>query len=459
MTDDRFDLRNVELREVIPWVHLFRGFRIALDLKKLALGAAGAVLMAFGWSFIALWFIGERPTAPEKPEGATGDQLSHYELEQLEYQERLNSYNALEESRYMPWDQAERGTDVYRSVLDPSGKGWRGGIPASAFLTLEPIRRLLFPAGLTLRGPWAAIPGTLLMAWTLLVWSLFGGAITRISAVQVARDGHVGLGEALTFVIRRYLSYLGAPVFPFLGVVFIVILCAIAGFILSIIPGIDVLAGIIWFLPLAAGFVMTIMLFGLVLGWPLMFAAISAEATESFDSLSRSYSYVLTRPWHYLFYSVLAILYGAIVMVFVTAFSYAVLHMSQYSVAWGGGETELRQLYAYVPLAGGWRESFGPEADSPTGTTYVSALFVGLWAHVFFLGIVGFAYSYFWSQSTIIYFLLRRDVDETEFEEVFIEEEDDEPFPTAPPTLTDPSGKDDKGGDPSLPIVDPPQGS
>ena len=49
---------------------------------------------------------------------------------------------------------------------------------------------------------------------------------------------------------------------------------------------------------------MALLLLGLAFGWPLMWATISTEGTDSFDALSRSYAYVFQRPLRYLFYVV-----------------------------------------------------------------------------------------------------------------------------------------------------------
>ena len=54
---------------------------------------------------------------------------------------------------------------------------------------------------------------------TLATWALFGGAITRMAAVQVARKEKIGLGEAIRFTLARYLSFLSAPLIPLLFVV------------------------------------------------------------------------------------------------------------------------------------------------------------------------------------------------------------------------------------------------
>ena len=45
------------------------------------------------------------------------------------------------------------------------------------------------------------------------------------------------------------------------------------------------------------------------------------------------------------------------------------------------------------------------------------------WVHLVFLMVIGFGYSYFWTASTQIYLLMRKRVDETEMDEVYLEEE------------------------------------
>ena len=211
------------------------------------------------------------------------------------------------------------------------------------------MRTLVLPARLTFLSRGSTAIGLFLLIWTLAVWSLFGAAICRISAVQVARNGNVGLVEAIRFALARYVSFFTSPLLPFLGVVLIIFFCVLGSLILYI-PYLEVIAGVVWILPLLAGFVIVAALLGLALGWPLMYAAIGAEATESFDALSRAFSYVLGRPWQYLFYTLLATIYGGIIMIFATIFAYGMVHMSQYAVSWGSGDTT--SLYAFAPEAG-----------------------------------------------------------------------------------------------------------
>lgn len=473
MPEDRHDIRRIDLAELLPWTILFRGFRIARDPKKIVLGAVGALVMSLGWYVIASASSAKMPTPPDPPAAeATETQRKDYQRQLDAYKEEALRYQYVTEARRFPWQlSGDEPRGVYVPALDRK-HGWTNfgiEVPSSFFLVVEPVRTLVLPARLTFLSRGSTAIGLLLLIWTLAVWSLFGAAICRISAVQVARNGNVGLMESIRFALARYVSFFTSPLLPFLGVVLIVLFCVIGSLILYV-PYLEIAAGVIWILPLLAGFVIVAALLGLALGWPLMYAAIGAEATESFDALSRAFSYVLGRPWHYLFYALLATVYGGIIMIFATIFAYGMVHMSQYAVSWGGVDTT--SLYAFAPEAPGWREAFGPASAPegtvtalPTGSRYFTALLVGFWTHLIFFGLIGVSFSFFWSEATIIYFLLRRDVDETEIEEVYLEEEDEEPFPTATPTVAPPKGTTPSGplpppagtGGVSLPIVEPPK--
>ena len=110
--------------------------------------------------------------------------------------------------------------------------------------------------------------------------------------------------------LSRSVSYLAAPVFPLVLVGIMVILLMLFGWIAWIPYVGEIVAGLFWPVVILIGFVMAIVLVGLV-GWPLMTATISTEGTDSFDALSRSYSYIYQAPWQFLWYNLLAVAYGA----------------------------------------------------------------------------------------------------------------------------------------------------
>lgn len=465
MTDERIDLRNLELREVFAWTHLFRGFQIALDWKKVVLGAAGAISMAAGWWVITMLLVTAPDSDSRQPAAADAtDRSSPAEAVETDaFSARMHR-----EAARFPWQSRSaasdtRWPDVYRSPLRPGGyvEIGRLPVPKAALLVLEPPRQLVFPVDITLNSPGRWPAKCLILLWTLAVWALFGGAITRIAAVQIARDGQVGLAEAIRFVGRRYIHYFGAPLLPLIGIVLLGALCAIAG-ALCYVWVLDILVSALWILTLLAGFAMAVALLGVVVGWPLMYSAISVEATEAIDAVGRSYSYVVFgRPWYYVWYALVAIFYGGVLTTFVVGMGEKIVDLSKAATVWGGAfgaPRTIDALFAYVPEAGGWRDAFHTGGELPEQTGILAAVLVSGWIHLVFLAIVGFAYSYFWSASTIIYLLLRRAVDETEMEEVYLEAEEDEPFPTiapavgplGPPTIAEPGGA-------SLPIVEPPK--
>jgi hypothetical protein len=107
-------------------------------------------------------------------------------------------------------------------------------------------------------------------------------------------------------------------------------------------------------------------------------------------------------------------------------------------------------LFIYAPTSFGWHDLLMQGASVDPASLYfynrVGAGLVGFWLGVFFLLILGFSYSYFWSASTIIYLLMRKKVDDADLDEVYLEEEDQEegfaPTParaTAPPPAPTPA--------------------
>jgi len=233
-------------------------------------------------------------------------------------------------------------------------------------------------------------------------------------------------------------------------------------------------------------------LVGLV-GWPLMDATISTEGTDSWEAVSRSYSYVFQAPWYYAWCSLLALAYGAIVVFFVGFMGSFAVYLSKWGVSqtpWvSAANREPSYLFVYAPTSFGWRdlmlkgvvlddgtavvdpktgridkavykkylgrdENYKGTGDTVSTVNAIGAALVGIWIYLFFLMILGFGYSYFWSASAIIYLLMRKKVDDAELDEVYLEEDDAEPFrpPAAPATGTVPT----PAPKPGLAMVEPP---
>jgi hypothetical protein len=379
--------------------------------------------------------------------------------------------------RTLPWFE-DRGPNPYLLATGQAGRvqpdgtvtyyPWEKGLFWDWLFTrqlpyiAEPLIKLLRPVIYLLQdhaGFWNRVYFVLALLWSLAVWALCGGAITRMAVVQLARKEKIGIGEAFRFTLSKYLAFFTAPLLPLIGVLAIVVFMIVFGFF-SMIPlvGDVIVAGIGWFLVVLAGLVAAIILVCLVC-WPMMHSTISAEGSDSFDALSRSYSYILGGPWHYIWFALVALAYGVIVVFFVGFMGSLAVYLAKWGVSQTPGiakvDREPEYLFVYAPTSLDWRALLLHRSavvtdegtvrqeylDSFKWYNYLGAWMVGgFWMYTLFLMVVGFSYSYFWTASTIIYLLMRRHVDDTELDEVYLEEEESEdgyqptyvPPPTAP---------------------------
>ena len=377
------------------------------------------------------------------------------------------------ELRTWPWFE-NRGPNPYLLATGQtnawqSGHFWDWLFRTEVPVLLEPLRKMIWPIVLFFHpnaGALNAFYFLLVMFWTIVTWAIFGGAITRIAAVQVARQEKLSMGEAVRFTGRRWFSFVAAPLFPLLFVGFLLLFMIIFGFF-HMIPwfGDVIVDGLFWWLMVLFGLLMAVGLIGLV-GWPLMSSTVSTEGTDSWEAVSRSYSYVFQAPWHYFWYGVVATFYGIVIVFFVGFMGSFTVYLSKWGVSqtpWvKAANRDPSYLFVYAPTSFGWRDLLLKDVVLEDGSHIVSqetgriipanydkflgrdetyakehpndvvstmnaagARMVAFWLGLFFLLILGFGYSYFWSASAIIYLLMRRKVDDQEMDEVYLEEEAD----------------------------------
>ena len=405
--------------------------------------------------------------------------------------------------RIWPWDE-DRGPNQYlvvaQTLKTPDAMGTGGNIlnwlfSDKALVLLEPLVKFLSPVVYLFdnrAGGWDRLYLILIILWTLTIWGFFGGAICRIAAVQVARNERISLRESLAFTRERFVSYVAAPVFPLVLLGIFVIVLMLFGW-LAWIPWFgELFAGLFWPVVILIGFIMAIVMVGLI-GWPLMIATVSTEGTDSFDALSRSYSYIYQAPWQYVWYNFLAVVYGAVLVFFVGFMASLMVFAGKWGVSAAVGpassnvekDREPSYLFYYAPTSYGWRDLLISSSEftevrqeiTPLGRQIerrefkpiyeqnlsamnrFGAILVSLWIYPFFLLVLGFGYSYFWSSATIVYFLMRHCVDDTELDEVHQEDEDlEDPFmkSTTAPAPAAPAPSQAKAGTVSLNVVDAP---
>jgi len=416
MPDDRGTIRQIAFAELFPWLIMVRALRLALQMRLLALAAVAMALTIGGWWGISAMFSGD----PELKAWAAA--YGHWPAASDSPRTKIEMMKRTAPGIEGP-ESALFGPPDFGALPEsnPIVTAWRN-LSGPFRQLFEPVLSVTGLAFLLLCGLWVDI-----------VWAFFGGVITRLIALQVAREERGSMRAAVRFVRGRYRSYFAAPLYPLLGVLLFVVPVALVGLIGHLGSAGLLTLGIIWPLFLLAGLVITILLVGLLFGWALMWPTLSAEGSDGFDALSRTYSYVYQRPLYFAFLVMLASVLGAIGWLFVRFFAALVVYTTAWAVSWGSGGAVL----SVAALA----------ESAPT-----AAALIGFWQGAVQLIASSFVYTYFFSAATIAYFLLRQQVDGTETDEVFVEDQPEKyglpsltPDAAGVPTVTDDAAGDELG--------------
>ena len=402
------------------WTDIFRGFRLGLDIWRVSLAFAGLVI-----SFLAI--------------GG------------LRWLQHGGNWIPLGVAALAVWLLLLLNTLRSEEKFDLK----KAGVLVAALLVL---------AGLVLVFEDLSETAVLYVGGAVLltlIWGVFGGAITRSALVELATDERIGMMDALRYACGRYRHYVWSILAPIAGILFFLLLMTLGAWIARV-PVLDILVSLTVPLYFLAGFIIMLILVGLVVGWPLLFPAIGAEGSDSFDAISRVYSYIYTKPWRYLWYHLVALGYAGAVIFFVKLFALGLVGSVDKSLEFGMGDEDYTQAvraaaldYAtvvYAPVERAAAKVISVVAQSDVtggvltrfvavaygvpalrgggaglrGTQHVVAFLVGLGLIVFVFGVVAFAVSLSCSLHSIIYLLMRKDVDGTDMTEVFQEEEAEE---------------------------------
>lgn len=441
---------NAASRERSKWlescsfVQIFRTFRLAIHPTKLALALVGLLLtLVWGGWLDWLWQRADRGVTPDAiwVHAGFSEGTGQTEGETAGVFESWRRYeawclgSALASARH-----GQLWTSGLATVLESGPPGAGGEMPSVAPIGLAPCV-LLMGKGFAWLITQHWLFALLLLLGSLALWALPGGAICRIAAVQYARDEKIAWRDALGFAWQRYLSgFFLAPLLPVLLVLFVAFMLALGGAFLRIPYVGDVLGSLLFVLAVLGGAVAALIMIGMVAGGSLFWPTIAAEGSESLDAVSRSFNYVGTTPWRTLFYGLVATVYGSLCYLFVKWFAYLILACTHAFVGFGtapfgwwlyeSGQAKLDVLWpapTFGALHSGVLETSGIE-------TFSGAV-VGIWVFLLILLVWAFLASFYFCGSTVVYFLLRRDNDTVDLEDVYLEDyaEEERAPTTAPP--------------------------
>lgn len=399
-------LREIDWKGAFPALLLFRAFRVAIHPSKLLLAIVFILLVyGIGRSMDLIW-----------PAGSTYREVGYF-LTQLPTRPggeftgpRSGPFDV-----FLKW-QLTQLHELSKAVLSADLPGIVGSVYNFAFcgpgwgFSNHPIFSTIFGAVL------------------LLGWSIFGGAISRVAAVHVARDEKISVRNALRFSSGKLLSFLFAPVILFLFIGGLGFAIALTNLLFYLPWGLGpAIVGAGFIVTLVAAFIMTLVLFGTVGGFGLMYPTIAVEGSDAFDAISRSFSYFFARPWKLLFYSLVALIYGVITYLFIKLFVYVMFGLIQTFQVWFLTESLRADYKLFFPPVSFESLSFSPDYKAmDTFGLKAGSAFLSFWYYLVVCVLGAYAISFYFSAQTIIYYLLRLDVDVTELDDVYLEEGDEE---------------------------------
>ncbi len=384
MVDDSGRVRQVAWLDVFPWLRLLKCPRLSLTLSLIVLGFCGWLGMTAGWRFFAYCWSDSADSVVQA--GVTSLQR-------------------------WPWDYPanQHGTlaiklPSYETIANSSTN-----IVETATIFSRPALAL-FSTQLSFSGFCFYLLCTI---WAVLVWSIFGAAITRIAALALTREHKLGLRGGLAFGLIHWPSFAGGPALPLAACLLLAIPLLFLGWIAQLDAG-ALFVSVIWPLALIGGGLIALLALGLFLGWPLMWPTISTEATDAFDGLSRAYSYTLHRPLKYFGYVLFAGILGTLLLCIVTFVVALIQAMTYWGFSMGAGVPRLEEITS-------------ASISTEQGSIFRGAYHVfAFWNHLLMLIPLAVTASYFWTAMTQIYLLLRRDEDGAELDEVFLPTQDKE---------------------------------
>jgi hypothetical protein len=268
-------------------------------------------------------------------------------------------------------------------------------------------------------GAWshARLMAAFLTPWTLAIWALGGGALSRMAATFIGRGERATVISAFRFARRAWGSLLLAPLVPLAAAALALLPAGLIGLLLHV-PGLNIFGGLLYGPALVAAVIAAVLLLGLGLGAPLVTAVIAAERCDAIDAAQRPYALLLRRPVHLVAYVGLAIIAAAVTDVVARGVASVALDLAAHAAAISGAAPALAgagapPMFAAAPPAG--------PGTVDGGLGGLGAGLIAFWRDALLLLAAAAVVSAWASATTAAYLLLRQTVDGQDPEEIWEE--------------------------------------
>jgi len=248
---------------------------------------------------------------------------------------------------------------------------------------------------------------------------VFGAALCRMAALDLARKGGLSPVQALDFVSPRRLNHALVPLWP--GITLLVLLpVALLLGLLGRVPGLDLIAGLAWGLALFFSLLAAVVLVPWALAMPMAIAASACEGCDGLEAAQRCGAMIYRRPLH-------ALLYAACGVVAVALLAFTVDLITTVAIELAAGVAGISAGQGAVAKAGGARflqaDAF-PSAGDMTGVSQalgtVSVGLIQLWQGLLQSLAAGAVLGGVFTVATAAYLAMRRTCDDQPFDDLWM---------------------------------------
>lgn len=373
-------VRRVEWRELFPWLRLLRAAVVALGMRVWVTVIA-ALLVTEGGRLAIESLVNTGEPLPSLAQGpiSVPQGMGTVLREWLSIRRGVRAAVLGEgKDRFEPVRADERETppvpvvgvwcDLARGYL------YFVGAPSAERTWLNWLKWLLY------------------LVWVLVVWTLAGGLILRLTALRIARGESPGFAELLRFVRQRWGTGLACTLGGWVALLICSAICGGIGYAVWWLGHHFLPLWLVWPLSFLPAGVLIVAIILVAIGWPLMLACIVIDSQDGYGAVGATGSYIFRRPFHLLWYILVA---GAVGAAFALLIEVLIEGMV-FQLLWSVGRS--------LPMSD-FKDLVGdPNIESWNG---ILGRLVGV-----------YLYGQFWSSMAVIYTLLRREVDDTDLDEL-----------------------------------------
>jgi hypothetical protein len=287
------------------------------------------------------------------------------------------------------------------------------------------------------RWVWSQHPWVLVI-WLIVfiaAWSLLGGALARLSVVEAATGERLTMSDGVSFAARRWLSFALMPLVPLIFLGLFALALSLFGLLFHVWV-LDIIAALLWGAAIVVGLLLALGLIGWVASVHMMYPALAAESSDLFDGVSRSYSYVVARPWRFAWYTIVALVYGALTYFFIGLVIFLTLLAAR--AATGAWVAPFEQMLPRPQIG---QLVFQIQTEGLGPTERIAAVILKVWVMLTIGLVAAYAISYYLASYSIIYLLLRRECDGTDTSQIAADQPaTSDESPPAAPAKTEPPG-------------------